>query len=60
MKMTYKQMIALFLAVAVLFMLINFQWPQYGPWVTMGGMIIIFVIFKAYQFFKKTEEEKEE
>jgi len=53
-------MIAIFLAVAVLFMLIHFQWPQYGPWVTMGGMITIFVIFKAYQFFKSSEEKQEE
>ena len=60
MKVTYKQMIAIFLAVAVLFMLIHFQWPQYGPWVTMGGMITIFVIFKAYQFFKSSEEKQEE
>jgi len=60
MKLTYKQWIALMLAIAVLFMLVHFQWPQYGPWVTMGGMITIFVIFKAYQFFKKTDEEIEE
>ncbi len=56
-EMTYHQMIAIFLTVAALFFLINVLYPQYGPWVTMGVMITIFVIYKLHSWSKTEEEE---
>ncbi len=53
MKMTYIQMILIFIFVALIFFSINIYYPERGPWVTMGVMITIFVAFKTYQYTKK-------
>ncbi len=53
MKMTYEQMILIFIFVALIFLSINIYYPERGPWVTMGIMIIIFIAFKIHQFRKK-------
>ncbi len=52
MKITYYQMIAIFLIVAVVMAVINFLVP-YGPYLTMGVMIGVFLIFKIYKSRKK-------
>jgi len=52
-KMTYEQMILIFIFVALIFLSINIYYPERGPWVTMGIMIIIFIAFKIHQFRKK-------
>jgi len=57
MKMTYQQMILIFILVALMFFTINWFYPNYGPLVTMGGMITIFIIFKLRQSMSGGEEE---
>lgn len=58
-KITYREMIVLVILFAIFIAIANLMLGPEGPWITMGIMIGIFVIFKAYKFFKKTEEEKE-
>lgn len=60
MKIKYKQMIMIFLIVAGMFFTINLFFPQWGPIVTLVGMISIFITFKLYQWTKDVEEEKEQ
>lgn len=57
MKITYQQMILIFIFVMMLFFIINMFFPQWGPIVTMVGMISIFIAFKVYQRMKKKGED---
>ncbi len=58
MKMTYRQMIMIFIVVAMIFFTINLFFPHRGPYVLTGVMITIFVIFKVNQYINKKKKKK--
>ena len=60
MKIKYRQMIMIFVIVAMMFFTINLFFPQWGPIVTLVGMVSIFIVFKIYQWTKGADEEKED
>ncbi len=57
MKMTYQQMIMIFVIAMVIFFSINLLYPQEGPIVITSVMVTIFIIFKLYQYTRKDDGE---
>lgn len=62
-KVSFKEWIVLFLLVGLFISITGYMITVFfdvpGSFVTMGVLIVIFVIFKLYQWNKRDEEEDE-